>query len=69
MLSCKSKVVFNSKPNPLYNAFLHRIKLSEYKIGIKFDKDPLSIEQNKYSTKVVNVYVVYDLDALKKFYK
>ena len=39
------------------------IKLSEYRIGIKFDKDPLSVEQNKYLTKIANVYIVYDLDA------
>ena len=28
---------------------------------IKFDKDPL--EQKNYLTKVVNAYIVYDLDA------
>ena len=26
-------------------AFLHSIKLSRYKMGIKFDKDPLAVEQ------------------------
>ena len=31
-------------------------------MGIKFDKDPLPVEQNKYSTKIVNAYIVYDLD-------
>ena len=30
---------------------------------IKFDKNPLAVEQNKYLTKIVNVYIVYDLDA------
>ena len=39
------------------------MKLSEYRIGIKFDKDPLAIEQNNYLTKIVSVYIVYDLDA------
>ena len=29
---------------------------------IKFDKDPLAVEQNNYLTKAVNVYIVYDLD-------
>ena len=42
---------------------MHSIKLSEYRIGITFDKDPLAVEQNSYSTKIVNVYIVYDLDA------
>ena len=50
----------------LYTAFLHSIKLSGYKMGVKFDKDPFAIEQNKYSTKIVNIYVVYDLEAWPK---
>ena len=29
---------------------------------IKFDKD-LAVEQNNYLTKIVNVYIVYDLYA------
>ena len=63
VLSCKSKGVYNSKLKPLYTAFLHSIKLSEYRIGIEFDKDPFAVEQNNYLTKIVNVYIVYDLDA------
>ena len=39
------------------------IKLSEYRVGFKFDKYPLAVEQNKYLTKIVNVYIVYDLDS------
>ena len=45
----------NSKLKPLYTAFLHRIKLSGHKMGIKFDKYPLTVEQNNYLTKTVNV--------------
>ena len=45
----------NSKLKPLYTAFLHRIKLSGYKMGIKFGKYPLTVEQNNYLTKIVNV--------------
>ena len=63
VLSWKSKGVFNSKLKSLYTAFLHKIKLSEYRIGIEFDKDPLTVEQNNYLTKIVNVYIVFDLDA------
>ena len=33
---------------------------------IKFDKDPLAVEKNNYLTKIVNVYIVYDLDAWPK---
>ena len=63
VLSCKSKGVYNSKRKPLYTALLHSIKLSRYRTGIKFDKDPLIVEQNNYLSKIVNVYIVNDLDA------
>ena len=35
-------------------------------MGIKFDKDPLVADQNNYLSKIVNVYIVYDLDAWPK---
>ena len=55
--------MYNSKLKPLYTAFLHSIKISGYKMGIKFDKDHLAVEQNNYMTKIINVYTVYDLAA------
>ena len=36
---------------------------------IKFDKDPLAVDQNSYLTKVVNICIVYDLDAWPRCYK
>ena len=42
---------------------MNNIKLSEYRIGIKLDKDPLAVEQSNYLNKIVNVYIVYDLNA------
>ena len=36
---------------------------------IKFDKDPLAVDQKSYLTKVVNVYIVYNLDASSRCYK
>ena len=30
---------------------------------IKFDKDLLAVEQNNYLTQIVNVYIIYDLEA------
>ena len=39
------------------------MKPSEYRIGIKFDKDPLAVERNNYSNNILNVYIAYDLDA------
>ena len=63
LISLKLKGVYYSKFKPLYAPFLHSIKRSGYRIGIKFDKDPLPVKQNNYLSKVVNVYIVYDLDA------
>ena len=62
VLSWKSKGVYNSKLQPLHTAFLHSIKLSEYKVGIKFDKDALAVERNYYTNNIVNSYIAYDLD-------
>ena len=38
-------------------------KLSGYTIGIKMDKYPSAIEKSNYSTKIINVYILYHLDA------
>ena len=32
-------------------------------MGIKFEKDPIAVEQNTYLTKIGNVYIVYELNA------
>ena len=45
---------------------MHSIKLSQYKIGIKFDKDPLAVEQNNYLIKFVNVCIDYNLVVWSK---
>ena len=63
VLSWKLKGVSNIKLKELNTAFVHDIKPSAYTIEIKFDKDPLAVEQNNYLTKIVNVYIVYDLAA------
>ena len=41
-----------------YTTFLHSIKHSGNRMGIKFDKDTLAVEQNNYVSKIVNVYIV-----------
>ena len=35
-------------------------------MGIKFDKVPLAVEQNNYTSKIVNIYIVYVLGAWSK---
>ena len=68
VLSWKSEGVYNSKFKPLYTPFLHSSKFCEYIVGIKFDKDPLAVEQNNYLMyKIVNVYIVYDLNAWPRY--
>ena len=39
------------------------IAFSGYRMGIKLDKDSLAVEENGYLRKIVNVYIVYELDA------
>ena len=63
-LSCKSNGIYNSTLKPLHTAFLHSIKLSGYRMRIKFDKGPLAVKQNNYLTKIVNIYIVHE----SKFY-
>ena len=35
-------------------------------MGIKFDKDPLLVEQNNYASKIINIYIFYELDAFPR---
>ena len=37
----------------MYTPFLHNIS-SGYKVGVKFHKEPLALEQSNYTTKIVN---------------
>ena len=66
LISWKSKGVYNCKLTPVNTAFLHKVKISWYKMGIQFNKSILVVEQNKYKTKVANAYAVYDLDDWSK---
>ena len=43
-------------------ALLYSKKLSGYKMGKKFDGDPLAAEQTNCTTKIGNAYVFYVLD-------
>ena len=67
VISWKSKGIYTSKLTPLSTAFLHNVRLFGYKIGIQFNKSVLVVEQNNYATKIVNAYIVYNLDDWPKF--
>ena len=62
VLTCKSKGLYASKLKPLCTAFLYSKKLSGYKMGKKFDGDPLAAEQTNCTTKIGNAYVFHVLD-------
>ena len=44
---------------------LGSIKPSGYKMGLKFGKDPLVVEQNNCLTKLVNVYIANNLTVMR----
>ena len=66
-LAGNQRGVYTSKLKLLHTGCLHSIKLSIYKVGIKFNKGPLALEHNNYATKIVNAYNVYELDTWAKF--
>ena len=61
--SWKSEGLYSFTLSLQYNHFLHIIKFFGCKIGIKFDSDPLLVEQNSYANKIVNAYIVYELNT------
>ena len=48
-----------------HTTFLHGIKHCGCKIGIKFDKGPLVVEQNNYVTKMVYDYILGEITLLE----
>ena len=66
VIGWKSKGVCNSKFVALHGAFLPNMKYFTREIGIQFNNTPLVVEQNNYTTKVLNVYTIYDLDNSSK---
>ena len=59
----QSEFILLTKLKSWYTTLLHSINLSGYRLGIKFDKDHLAVEQNNYAIKIVNIYIVCDLDV------
>ena len=58
----KSKRAYNSKLRTSHIAFLHNIKLSGYRIEIQFSESVLVEEQINCTTKILNAYIVYNLN-------
>ena len=45
---------------------MHSLNFFGYKIGIKVNRDLLVVKQKKCATKIVNVYIVYELNPRPK---
>ena len=63
VISLRPKGLYGSTLSLQYTHILHSIIAFGYKIGIKCNRDPLVVEQNKYVTKIINAYIVYELDT------
>ena len=59
-------MVHTSKLKPLYTAFLHSIKLFGYRSRIQLDNSVLVAEQQNFATKIINAYIVCNLDNWPK---
>ena len=46
----------------MHNAFLPNVKQFGYTIGIQFNKTPLVIDKNNYTSKLGKVYIFYHLN-------
>ena len=62
IIGWKLKGLHNSKLIGLNDVFLTNVKYFGNKIGIQFHNTTLVIEQINYARKILNVYLVYDLD-------
>ena len=65
-ISWRSKGVHISNLKLWHGAFMSRLRYYAKKIWIYLNKSPLVVEQNNYSTKIVNAYIVYDLNDSPK---
>ena len=66
IITWRSKGVYNAKLIPIKNHSLPTIKYLNKKIQLQFDYTPLVVEQDNCKSKIVNVYIVYDLDYWPK---
>ena len=56
-------LVGNQRKYLILNLSHYILLSSKYKIGITLDKHPFAVEQNNYLSKIINVYIVYDLNT------
>ena len=61
MLLFQNLTICLNPTNHLHGTFLPNIKYFGCKIEIQCNNTPLAVEQNNYTAKTVNAYIVYDL--------
>ena len=61
IITWKSKGLFKSNLKPLLNLLQPTIKQFGYKVAIPLVNNSLTVENNNYLTKIVNVYIAYGL--------
>ena len=66
VISWKSKRINTTNLKPLHGAFLPQLRYDARKICVHVTKSPLVVEQNNHSTKIINAYIVYDLNDWPK---
>ena len=59
---CKFKGLFEQKFVPLNGTFISNVKQFGREMNIQFNNTSLVLDQNKIPTKILNAYIVYDLD-------
>ena len=65
-INWRSKVLYSTKLTPINNDLLPNIVYFNRKLALPFDSAYLIIDQNKCIPKIINVYIVYDLDYWPK---
>ena len=63
----KSKGIYSTELRPLHN-LAPIIAYYRCKIAFRFNYRILTIIQKSYKSKIMNIYIVYDLDACQKIY-
>ena len=66
IISWISKGSYSFTLSPQYIHFLNSLNFFGYEIGIKFNRNPLVVKQMKCATKIINVYIVFELNLCPK---
>ena len=67
LIGSKSKVLYTFKFVLLQAAFIHKIKSNFWIQRIQFNKSVLFVKQYNYATKIINTYIIYDLDNWPRY--